>query len=131
MSKTMGMILAGTGIALAIFLLLWLTDVDVVDGGELPTIDDVGADAGELPEIEVSGGEMPSVDVDGDLGELPEIDVDVADVEVGTKTIEVKVPTVDIEPADAEGDLREVSAEINAGEGDEEAVEAASENDPQ
>ncbi|MBT8471362.1 MAG: hypothetical protein KJN99_02090 [Marinicaulis sp.] len=131
MSKTMGMILAGTGIALAIFLLLWLTDVDVVDGGELPTIDDVGADAGELPEIEVSGGEMPSVDVDGDLGELPEIDVDVADVEVGTKTIEVKVPTVDIEPADAEGDLREVSAEINAGEGDEEAVVAASENDPQ
>lgn len=41
---------------------------------------------GELPEVEATGGEMP------------EYDVDAADVEVGTETREVEVPTVDIEP---------------------------------
>lgn len=123
MSKTIGFILAGVGIAIVAFLVLWLTDVDVVDGGELPSIDDVDADAGELPEVEISGGEAPSLDIDGDAGELPEVDVDVADVEIGTKTIEVEVPTIDVEPADAEGDEKEVSAEINEGEGDEEAAD--------
>ena len=43
---------------------------------------------GELPEVEATGGEMP------------EYDVDAADVEVGTETREVEVPTVDVEPPD-------------------------------
>ncbi len=47
---------------------------------------------GELPEVEATGGEMP------------EYDVDAADVEVGTETREVEVPTVDIEPADETDD---------------------------
>jgi len=40
-------------------------------------------------------GEMPSVDVDvsGDAGSMPEIDVETADVEVGTKEVEVSVLT--------------------------------------
>ncbi len=41
-------------------------------------------------------GEMPEVDVEG--GELPEYDVDAPDVEVGTETKEIEVPTVDVEP---------------------------------
>lgn len=41
-------------------------------------------------------GEMPEVDVEE--GELPEYDVDAPDVEVGTETKEIEVPTVDIEP---------------------------------
>jgi len=40
-------------------------------------------------------GEMPSVKVEA--GELPEFDVDVAKVKTGTKTIEVEVPTVDVD----------------------------------
>lgn len=42
---------------------------------------------GELPEVETTGGDMP------------EYDVDAADVEVGTETEEVQVPTMDVEPA--------------------------------
>lgn len=43
---------------------------------------------GNLPEVEATGGE------------LPEYDVDAADVEVGTETREIEVPTVDVEPPD-------------------------------
>ncbi len=44
---------------------------------------------GEMPEIEAKGGNMP------------EYDVDTADVEVGTETETVEVPTIDVEEADA------------------------------
>lgn len=45
---------------------------------------------GELraPDVEVSGGEVPNVDVDA------------ADVDVGTKTETIEVPTVDVTPPD-------------------------------
>lgn len=39
---------------------------------------------GELPEVEVTGGQ------------LPEYEVDAADVEIGTETREIEVPTIDI-----------------------------------
>jgi len=44
-------------------------------------------------------GDMPEVDVEG--GALPEYDVDAADVDVGTETQTVEVPTIDVEEADA------------------------------
>lgn len=44
-------------------------------------------------------GEMPEVNVEG--GNLPEYDVDVADVKIGTEERTVEVPTIDIEEADA------------------------------
>lgn len=50
---------------------------------------------GEMPEVDVEGGNMPEFDVDG-----PEVDVD-------TGTTEVEVPTVDVDvsgPDDAEGE---------------------------
>ena len=40
---------------------------------------------GSLPEVEVQGGNMPEYDVDG------------PDIDVGTETKEVEVPTVDID----------------------------------
>lgn len=43
-------------------------------------------------------GSMPEVNVEG--GALPELDVDTADVDVGTETREVEVPTIDVEGAD-------------------------------
>ncbi|MFN2099406.1 hypothetical protein [Altererythrobacter sp. MF3-039] len=48
-------------------------------------------------------GEMPDVDVEG--GNLPEFDVETADVDVGTEEVTVDVPTVDVDmPGDADGE---------------------------
>lgn len=55
-------------------------------------------------------GEMPEVDVNVEEGSLPAYDVDAADVDVGTKEVEVTVPDIDIEmpeegdPADDAGE---------------------------
>ena len=50
-------------------------------------------DEGEMPEVEVRGGEMP------------EYDVDTAEVEVDTETREIEVPEVDIKsPEEAEAE---------------------------
>ena len=47
-------------------------------------------------------GDMPDVEVEG--GQLPEYDVDAADVEVGTDTTTVTVPDVDVNmPDDTSG----------------------------
>lgn len=40
-------------------------------------------------------GEMPEVSVEG--GNMPEYDVDAPSIETGTKTVEMEVPTIDIE----------------------------------
>ena len=48
-------------------------------------------------------GALPDVDVDG--GNLPEYDVEGPDVDVGTETRTVEVPTLDVDgPDDAEGE---------------------------
>ncbi len=48
-------------------------------------------------------GELPDVEVEG--GNLPEFDVETADVEIGTEEVTVDVPTVDVDmPDDAEGE---------------------------
>lgn len=50
-------------------------------------------------------GDMPEVDVDG--GNLPEFDVEGPDVDVDTGTTTVEVPTVDVDvsgPDDADGE---------------------------
>jgi hypothetical protein len=46
---------------------------------------------GEMPEVEVTGGNMP------------EFDVETADVDVGTEEKTVEVPTVDVDMPDADG----------------------------
>ncbi|HUF13389.1 MAG TPA: hypothetical protein VMN78_09835 [Longimicrobiales bacterium] len=45
-------------------------------------------------------GELPDVDVEG--GQVPEYDVDAADVDIGTDTTTVIVPDVDVESPDDE-----------------------------
>ena len=67
-----GYIVGGVVAIAAVAGLILLTDIDLTETGSLPTV---------------------SVDA----GEMPEINVDVADISVGTKTMEVEVPTVDIE----------------------------------
>jgi len=67
-----GYIVGGIVAVAAIAGLVLLTDVDLTKTGSLPT-------------VSVEAGEMPAVDVD------------VADIDVGTKTMEVEVPTLDID----------------------------------
>jgi hypothetical protein len=45
-------------------------------------------------------GEMPEVDVVTEGGQLPAYDVETAEVEMGTETRVIEVPTVDYESAD-------------------------------
>ena len=49
-------------------------------------------ESGELPDVDVSGGEMPSVDVDP------------ADVDISTDTQVVEVPDIDIQAEDDDVD---------------------------
>lgn len=46
-------------------------------------------------------GEMPEVNVEG--GNMPEYDVETADVDVGTEEKTVEVPTIDVDVPDADG----------------------------
>lgn len=80
MGKTIGIIAGIVVLAFAIFLGIKLIDVDQTEEGRLPDVDVVVEDEGNLPEFEVETGE----------------------IEVGTETetIEVEVPTVDIEEPD-------------------------------
>ena len=64
----------------AILALVTLVDVDVSGDMEMPNVEMVGGNI-EMPSIETSGGEMPAVDVN------------TADVEVGTGSRTVDVPT--------------------------------------
>jgi hypothetical protein len=50
-------------------------------------------------------GSMPDVDVTG--GNMPEYDVDGPDVDVGTKTVEVEVPTVDVDLPEDDDDRQQ------------------------
>ncbi len=43
------------------------------------------------------GGDMPEVKVEG--GALPSVDADVGDVDVGTKNETIQVPTIDVDTA--------------------------------
>lgn len=49
--------------------------------------------------VEAEGDlKTPEVTVSG--GEIPEVDVNTADIDVGTEPVTVDVPTVDVEPAE-------------------------------
>jgi hypothetical protein len=80
MNNTNKIITAAAVGAVAIFALVALVDVDVSGDMEVPNVDMVGGNI-EMPSIETSGGEMPAVDVN------------TADVEVGTESRTVDVPT--------------------------------------
>jgi len=83
----------------AIALALTACDVEQTEEGEMPDVD-VDATAGQMPEYEViqtQEGQMPDVDVDVEPGNMPEYDVDTADVEFGTKEVDVTVPDVDVD----------------------------------
>ncbi|WP_146590039.1 hypothetical protein [Puniceibacterium confluentis] len=43
-------------------------------------------------------GALPDVDVSVEGGKLPDIDAEVGTVTTGSKTVEVEVPTIDVDP---------------------------------
>lgn len=45
-------------------------------------------------------GELPNVEVKADGGQLPKYDVETPEVELGTKKVEVEVPTATVEMPD-------------------------------
>lgn len=69
---------------------------------KLPVVAALGALAFGLAACDVDQteeGELPEVNVEG--GNLPEFDVDTADVDVRTEERTVEVPVIDVEEADA------------------------------
>lgn len=50
-----------------------------------------------------TSGELKTPEVTVSGGEIPEVQVEAADVDVGTEDVTVEVPTVDIEPAGDDG----------------------------
>lgn len=68
-----GWIIGGVAVLAVGAALIYLTDIDLTQTAELPT-------------VEVEGGQMPA------------IDVDVADIDVGSEEVTVKVPTINIDP---------------------------------
>jgi len=61
-------------------------------------------DEGEMPEVQVEGGEMPEYDVDTAELEVgtTETTMEVPDVDVHMEEEAVEVPTIGIDPANAE-----------------------------
>lgn len=109
MSKTVAYIVGGVVLVGAAFAAMTLTDVDVEDAGELPSVD-IEAKAGEWPEVDV---DVADVDV-----RMKETEVKVPDVDVEMKETTIKLPTIDIDQPDATSDEKERSPELNEGEGE-------------
>ena len=87
-------------------------DVDQTAQGEMPDVDVEGElEAPEYEVVKTDDGNIPDVKVDGEL-KLPKFDVDGPDVEVGSTKIEV--PTVDVDlPDDDEEEGNEVAGRDN------------------
>lgn len=80
---------------LGAMVLLTACEVEKTGEGEIPK---VSVDGGQLPKYEIQKtqeGRLPDVDIDA--GKAPEYDVKTPDVEIGSETREVTVPTVDID----------------------------------
>ncbi|MEM8771309.1 MAG: hypothetical protein AAGD92_06645 [Pseudomonadota bacterium] len=109
MSKTVGFIVGGVALVGVAFAALTLTDVDVNDAGELPSVD-----------IETEGGELPEVDVDvADIDvRMEDANVKVPDVDIEMEEKKIPVPKIDIDQPDATSDEKERSPELNEGEGE-------------
>ena len=92
------------GALLPAVVLLSACDIDQTQEAKLPDVN-VDAEPGQLPKYEVTQtqeGKLPDVDVSAEGGQLPKFEVETADVDVGTKTVEITVPTVDVQmPGDA------------------------------
>ncbi len=101
-------------VLLGSMLLFTACEIEKKGEGEIPK---VSIDGGKLPKYEIQKtqeGRLPDVDIDA--GEVPEYDVKTPDVEVGSETREVTVPTVDI---DLPEDDDEVDEGLSATERDE------------
>ena len=60
---------------------------------------------------QLSGGKVPTVNVEATGGEVPKFDVKTADIDVGQKEETVKVPTVDVGSTDTQVTLPTISVD--------------------
>ena len=67
---------------------IYLTDIDLTQ-------------TAELPEVSVEGGQMPKVDVD------------VADIDVGSREVDFRVPTIDIDLPEEERETDDLADDID------------------
>lgn len=79
-----GAIIAAAVAVVAIAFGIYMIDVDV--SGDV-----------ELPEVEVTGGEMP------------EVDAEVGSIETGTEEVTVEVPTIEVNPPAEDGERVETN----------------------
>ena len=86
--KTAGWIIGGLALLALGAAAIYLTDIDLTQ-------------TAELPEVSVEGGQMPAVDVD------------VADIDVGTKKMEVTVPTLDVDLPEEERETDDLADDID------------------
>lgn len=106
MSKGTTIVLILIAVAAIAFMAMTF-DADV-EGGALPdaSVSVTQTEEGNMPKYEViqtEEGNMPKYDVDGEMtgGEMPSVDVDAPEVDVQTEERTIEVPTgVDVEPAD-------------------------------
>lgn len=89
------------GAMLACGSLLAGCTVEQTEEGEVPNVD-VSGDPGALPAYDVDvtqteEAEAPDLDVAVEGGKVPAYDVDPAEVEIGTREVDVTVPTVDVD----------------------------------
>ena len=94
-SGAAGWIIGGLALLALGAAAIYLTDIDLTQ-------------TAELPEVSVEGGQMPKVDVD------------VADIDVGSREVDFRIPTIDINPpkegpeADDLGDNIDVDVDVDA-----------------
>lgn len=95
-------------IAVAAIAFVTMTFDADVEGGAMPdaSISATQTEEGNLPKYEIEKteeGNMPEYDVEGDMsgGEMPSMDVDAPEVDVETEERTMEVPTgMSVEPAD-------------------------------
>lgn len=106
--KTKTNIISALAVTGALPLLFTSCEIEKTQDMKMPEVN-VDAEAGELPDVDVvvkDKGELPKVDVDVESGKLPKFDVDGPDVDVSIekKTVEIPVPKVDVDlPNDKPG----------------------------
>ncbi len=87
-SKTAGWIIGGLALLAIGAAAIYLTDIDLTQ-------------TAELPEVNVEGGQMPKVDVD------------VADIDVGSKEVDFRIPTIDVDLPEEERETDDLADDID------------------
>ena len=87
-SGATGWIIGGLALLAIGAAVIYLTDIDLTQ-------------TAELPEVNIEGGQMPKVDVD------------VADIDVGSREVDFRVPTIDVDLPEEERETDDLADDID------------------